>query len=337
MAYTTAQAQQFYQSMTPEQRAAVDASGGPSVEWLTNAVLAGDPKAYAAVGGRPEGAIATADEGYGEGYYSPYQNAASSSEWMGKRKPTVQELRKWAKDTNQPEDYQRFSDAAVSGWIERNWDVAKGTFVNNYGDSVLKPDDRGPNTPEGYNGTGDAFGSGGGGGGGGGGYGGYSAASTGYGGETGTAGPLPQFNAPTFTPPTAAEAFNDPGYQFALQQGEQQLQQSAAAKGTLRTGGTLKDILDYGQQAATQQYGNVYNRAANTFGINYQGAKDEFAPQYGGWSTMYGGDLQKYLQAQNAALSQWSTRYGGDLSKYLQRENNIYGLINTPAPAPPSY
>jgi hypothetical protein len=172
-----------------------------------------------------------------------------------------------------------------------------------------------------------SFGAGGGAGGGGGAYG-----NTSFSGSAGSAGALPQFDAPTFTPPSYQDAMADPGYQFSLGEGIKGLEQSAAARGTLRTGGTLKDIIGYGQDRATQQYGDVYNRAANTFGINYQGKKDEFAPQYGGWQTMYGGDLQKYLQQQQSDLSRWQTKYGGDLSKYLQREGNIYGLLNQPQP-----
>lgn len=56
----------------------------------------------------------------------------------------------------------------------------------------------------------------------------------------------------------------DPSYQFRLQQGEQALQASAAAKGTLMTGQGLKDITNYGQQAASQEYQAAYDRFMNT-------------------------------------------------------------------------
>lgn len=57
---------------------------------------------------------------------------------------------------------------------------------------------------------------------------------------------------------------NDPGYQFRLDQGNKALQNSAAAKGTLLTGGTVKAAQDYGQNAASAEYGNVFNRALTT-------------------------------------------------------------------------
>lgn len=52
----------------------------------------------------------------------------------------------------------------------------------------------------------------------------------------------------------------DPGYAFRLEQGMKGLQQSAAARGGLLSGTTLKGITDYGQGAASQEYGNAYNR-----------------------------------------------------------------------------
>lgn len=67
--------------------------------------------------------------------------------------------------------------------------------------------------------------------------------------------------APEFQAPTLEEAQNSPGYQFRLGQGEHALEASAAARGTLRTGGTLKDVLGYGQQFAAGEYADVYNRA----------------------------------------------------------------------------
>jgi len=52
----------------------------------------------------------------------------------------------------------------------------------------------------------------------------------------------------------------DPGYAFRLSEGMKGLQNSAAAKGLLSSGSTLKGITDYGQGMASQEYGNAYNR-----------------------------------------------------------------------------
>ena len=52
----------------------------------------------------------------------------------------------------------------------------------------------------------------------------------------------------------------DPSYQFRLNQGTQNLNASAAARGMLGSGQNLKDITDYGQGAASQEYQNAFNR-----------------------------------------------------------------------------
>ena len=52
----------------------------------------------------------------------------------------------------------------------------------------------------------------------------------------------------------------DPGYNVRLSEGMKGLQNSAAARGLLSSGSTLKGITDYGQNAASQEYGNAYQR-----------------------------------------------------------------------------
>lgn len=53
----------------------------------------------------------------------------------------------------------------------------------------------------------------------------------------------------------------DPGYQYRLKQGVNALDMSAAAKGRLQSGAQQKAITQYGQDQASQEYGNAFNRA----------------------------------------------------------------------------
>lgn len=55
----------------------------------------------------------------------------------------------------------------------------------------------------------------------------------------------------------------DPGYQFRMDQGSKALQASAAARGGLMSGGTLKSLDRYGQDYASNEYSNAYNRFNN--------------------------------------------------------------------------
>ena len=59
---------------------------------------------------------------------------------------------------------------------------------------------------------------------------------------------------------TGQDIYSDPSYQFRLQQGQDAIQSSAAAKGGLLTGATLKALQNYSQDYASQEYSNAYNR-----------------------------------------------------------------------------
>lgn len=52
----------------------------------------------------------------------------------------------------------------------------------------------------------------------------------------------------------------DPGYQFRMDQGMQALQRSAAARGGLLSGSTMKGIERFGQGLASEEYQNAFNR-----------------------------------------------------------------------------
>jgi hypothetical protein len=52
----------------------------------------------------------------------------------------------------------------------------------------------------------------------------------------------------------------DPGYAFRMSEGMKALERSAAARGGLLSGSTLKGIQRYGQDLASQEYTNAFNR-----------------------------------------------------------------------------
>lgn len=78
----------------------------------------------------------------------------------------------------------------------------------------------------------------------------------------------PRYQQQTFKAPSWEELQNDPGYQFRRKEGMGALQAGAAARGMLGTGTFGRDIMNYGQELASQEYQNAYNRSAQTFGIN---------------------------------------------------------------------
>jgi hypothetical protein len=52
----------------------------------------------------------------------------------------------------------------------------------------------------------------------------------------------------------------DPGYAFRQAEGMRALERSASARGNLLSGGTLRGIQRFGQDLASQEYGNAFNR-----------------------------------------------------------------------------
>lgn len=59
---------------------------------------------------------------------------------------------------------------------------------------------------------------------------------------------------------TANDFTKDPGYDFRMNEGQKAIERSAAARGGLQTGGTLKALTQYGQGFASNEYQNAYNR-----------------------------------------------------------------------------
>lgn len=57
----------------------------------------------------------------------------------------------------------------------------------------------------------------------------------------------------------------DPGYAFRLSEGLKALDRQAAARGGLISGGALKAAQRYGQDMASQEYQNAYNRALTQY------------------------------------------------------------------------
>jgi hypothetical protein len=57
----------------------------------------------------------------------------------------------------------------------------------------------------------------------------------------------------------------DPGYAFRMSEGMKALERSAAARGGLLSGGTLKATQRFGQDLASQEYQNAYNRALTQY------------------------------------------------------------------------
>ncbi len=104
-----------------------------------------------------------------------------------------------------------------------------------------------------------------------------------------------------FNAPSAEDAMNSPGIQAALKMGEQAIQRSAASKGTLLTGGTLKDLTSFANDLGSQAYGDVWGRAMS----ERQNAQSTF---FGNQDRLFGRNLSL------AQLGSGAANTGSDLN-----------------------
>jgi hypothetical protein len=114
---------------------------------------------------------------------------------------------------------------------------------------------------------------------------------------------------------------NSPGYQFRLGEGLKALERSAAARGTLLTGGTLKGLTRFGQEFASNEYDKRYNQEMELARLGF-GAAGMSANQ----NTQYGqmaGDLLTQQGNVNAAgkvdaANAWNQGLGGAGNAFMQ-------------------
>lgn len=105
---------------------------------------------------------------------------------------------------------------------------------------------------------------------------------------------------------------NDPGYQFRMKSGQDALEGSAAARGNLNSGATLKALTRYGQDFGSNEYQNAYGRLSQlaNMGMNASGQLSNAAGSYG------------QLMNQNAV------NLGTGLSNNLTGYGNAQGAAN---------
>ena len=133
-----------------------------------------------------------------------------------------------------------------------------------------------------------------------------------------------------FQAPTLQQAENTPGYQFALQQGQKALQASAAANGSLLTGGTLNALDSYSQGLADTNYNNIYNQALQGYQTNYNTWANQQANEYNRLAAM-SGTGQTAAQQLGALGSTTAGQIGNTLSNTAgqigQQMNNAGAAI----------
>jgi hypothetical protein len=131
----------------------------------------------------------------------------------------------------------------------------------------------------------------------------------------------------------------DPGYNFRMSEGMKGLERSAAARGGLLSGGTLKGIQRFGQDLASQEFQNAFNRYGvererrlaplqSLAGVGQTTSRELGAAGTGFANTMGNIGMNQAAVAGNAGMARASA-YGDTLNQL----SRLYGGMNFGRPA----
>jgi hypothetical protein len=104
----------------------------------------------------------------------------------------------------------------------------------------------------------------------------------------------------------AADFQTDPGYAFRLSEGMKALDRTAASRGGLLSGSTLKGAQRFGSDLASQEYGNAYNRfQANraTQSQEYQNAFNRYQAERAAQEQNYGNAFNRFQAERTNTLA----------------------------------
>lgn len=125
------------------------------------------------------------------------------------------------------------------------------------------------------------------------------------------------FTAPAFKAPTAEDLQNDVGYQEQLKRGQQAIERSAAARGTVLNPGTLKDLTDFSQGTASAENDKLYARKYGEYMGDVQQRGNEYNQRY-----------KQYLDQYQQAAGTFGINYGvatDDINRFINQQNNAFG------------
>lgn len=142
----------------------------------------------------------------------------------------------------------------------------------------------------------------------------------------------------TYDPtPSAQDVMNEPGYQFGLTTGLDNVQSSASAKGGLYSGAALKALTQYGTDYATSKYNDAFNRRQSAFGNRWNrlaglaGIGQTATQQSANSLTNQGGIYTNNANAQGANSIAQGNIWGNALNQGASAANAWYQAPSTTA------
>ena len=127
----------------------------------------------------------------------------------------------------------------------------------------------------------------------------------------------------------------DPSYQFRFAEGQKALDRSAAAKGGALSGGAIKASARYGQDMASTEYGNIWNRLAAIAGIG-QTATGQMNTLGANYATQAGDMMTQAANARASGYVGSSNAWGNAVGSIGTNLADLYAMSRTNAPAVPA-
>lgn len=128
--------------------------------------------------------------------------------------------------------------------------------------------------------------------------------------------------------PIGAGLETSPGYQFRLGEGAKALERSAARRGTLLTGGTLKGLSRFAQDYASNEYDKRVNQLSGVAGMGYNAAGQQ-AGLGSAYSAQAGGLLGQQAQGVGGLLTdQGNAQAAGTVGSANAWQQGLGGASN---------
>jgi hypothetical protein len=124
----------------------------------------------------------------------------------------------------------------------------------------------------------------------------------------------------------------DPGYGFRLREGEKALERMQAARGNLLSGGAIKAGQRFGQDLASQEYMNAFNRAQAQLGTrlgtlgSLYGAGQAAAQQVAGQAGQMGANVGNLMTQGGQARATGYLGQANALNQALGQGAGLYGM-----------
>lgn len=126
----------------------------------------------------------------------------------------------------------------------------------------------------------------------------------------------------------------DPGYGFRLREGEKALERMQAARGNLLSGGAIKAGQRFGQDLASQEYMNAFNRAQAQLGTrlgalgSLYGAGQTAAQQVAGQAGQMGVNVGNLMTQGGQARASGYLGQANALNQALGQGAGLYGMYS---------